>query len=248
MTPYTFDLFGNDHILSIILIIIFYVLFLCFNEKIGIKNKSKIFPIVLSFIILSLDISEDIIRYITGYYSIEKDLPLQLCAIGIYVAVVALLKKNQIAFELIFYWGLVGASQAILTPDSDLFELKIFFIYSQAYHSALIFAVLWLVIKCNMRMQIEYIPRVVLITNLVVVVVSVINYLLDKTKYKILSYDNYLLDSNYMFLRVKPNSVSPFLIGDWPVYIIMVQFFSIVIVFLFIKIQDLLFLQVSSKQ
>ena len=233
MTPYTFDLFGNDHILSIILIIIFYVLFLCFNEKIGIKNKSKIFPIVLSFIILSLDISEDIIRHITGYYSIEKDLPLQLCAIGIYVAVVALLKKNQIAFELIFYWGLVGASQAILTPDSDLFELKIFFIYSQAYHSALIFAVLWLVIKCNMRMQIEYIPRVVLITNLVVVVVSVINY---------------LLDSNYMFLRVKPNSVSPFLIGDWPVYIIMVQFFSIVIVFLFIKIQDLLFLQVSSKQ
>ena len=233
MTPYTFDLFGYDHILSIILIIIFYVLFLCFNEKIGIKNKSKIFPIVLSFIILSLDISEDIIRYITGYYSIEKDLPLQLCAIGIYVAVVALLKKNQIAFELIFYWGLVGASQAILTPDSDLFELKIFFIYSQAYHSALIFAVLWLVIKCNMRMQIEYIPRVVLITNLVVVVVSVINY---------------LLDSNYMFLRVKPNSVSPFLIGDWPVYIIMVQFFSIVIVFLFIKIQDLLFLQVSSKQ
>ena len=233
MTPYTFDLFGNDHILSIILIIIFYVLFLCFNEKIGIKNKSKIFPIVLSFIILSLDISEDIIRYITGYYSIEKDLPLQLCAIGIYVAVVALLKKNQIAFELIFYWGLVGASQAILTPDSDLFELKIFFIYSQAYHSALIFAVLWLVIKCNMRMQIEYIPRVILITNLVVVVISVINY---------------LLDSNYMFLRVKPNSVSPFLIGDWPVYIIMVQFFSIVIVFLFIKIQDLLFLQVSSKQ
>ena len=233
MTPYTFDLFGNDHILSIILIIIFYVLFLRFNEKIGIKNNSKIFPIVLSFIILSLDISEDIIRYITGYYSIEKDLPLQLCAIGIYVAVVALLKKNQIAFELIFYWGLVGASQAILTPDSDLFELKIFFIYSQAYHSALIFAVLWLVIKCNMRMQIEYIPRVVLITNLVVVVISVINY---------------LLDSNYMFLRVKPNSVSPFLIGDWPVYIIMVQFFSIVIVFLFIKIQDLLFLQVSSKQ
>ena len=233
MTLYTFDLLGNDHNLSIILIIIFYVLFLCFNEKIGIKNKSEIFPIVLSFIIISLDISEDIIRYITDYYSIEKDLPLQLCTIGIYVAVVALLKKNQIAFDLIFYWGLVGASQAILTPDSDLFELKIFFMYSQAYHSALIFAVLWLVIKCNMRMQIEYIPRVVLITNLVVVVISVINY---------------LLDSNYMFLRVKPNSVSPFLIGDWPVYIIMVQFFSIVIVFLFIKIQDLLLLQVSPKQ
>jgi hypothetical integral membrane protein (TIGR02206 family) len=232
MTPYTFDLFGKDHILSIILIVIFYVFFLSFNEKIGIKNKSKSLLIVLSFIIISLDISEDIVRYITDYYSIKKDLPLQLCTMGIYVAVVALLKKNQTAFELIFYWGMVGASQAILTPDSKLFELKIFFIYSQAYHSALIFSVLWLVIKHNMRMKMESIPRLVLITNLVVVVISSINY---------------LLDSNYMFLRVRPNSVSPFLIGDWPIYIIAVQLFSIVILALFIKIQDLFLIPMSSK-
>ena len=232
MTPYTFDLFGKDHILSIILIVIFYVLFLSFNEKIGIKNKSKSLLIVLSFIIISLDISEDIVRYITNYYSIKKDLPLQLCTMGIYIAVVALLKKNQTAFELIFYWGMVGASQAILTPDSKLFELKIFFIYSQVYHSALIFSVLWLVIKHNMRMKMESIPRLVFITNLVVVVISSINY---------------LLDSNYMFLRVRPNSVSPFLIGDWPIYIITVQLFSIVILALFIKIQDLFLIPMSSK-
>ena len=233
MAPYTFYLFGVEHIISIILVIIFYVVFLGFNEKIGVKNNSDVFPIVLSFIIISLDISEDIVRYITDHYSIKKDLPLQLCNVGIYVAVLALLKKNQTAFELIFYWGLIGASQAILTPDRDLFELRIFFIYSQAYHGALIFCVLWLVIKNKMRMKIESTPKVVLITNLLVVFISVVNY---------------LLDSNYMFLRNQPNSASSFLIGEWPVYIIMVQFFSIVMVFLFIKIQDLLFLQVSSKQ
>ena len=129
MAPYTFYLFGVEHIISIILVIIFYVVFLGFNEKIGVKNNSDVFPIVLSFIIISLDISEDIVRYITDHYSIKKDLPLQLCNVGIYVAVLALLKKNQTAFELIFYWGLIGASQAILTPDRDLFELRIFFIY-----------------------------------------------------------------------------------------------------------------------
>ena len=51
-----------------------------------------------------------------------------------------------------------------------------------------------------------------------------------------------------MFLRNQPNSASPFLIGEWPVYIIMVQFFSIAVIYLFIKIQDLLLLQVSPKQ
>ena len=82
-------------------------------------------------------------------------------------------------------------------------------------------------------MKIESTPKVVLITNLLVVFISVVNY---------------LLDSNYMFLRNQPNSASPFLIGEWPVYIIMVQFFSIAVICLFIKIQDLLLLQVSPKQ
>jgi uncharacterized membrane protein YwaF len=76
-----------------------------------------------------------------------------------------------------------------------------------------------------MRMEMKSISKVFLITNIVVVVVALINY---------------LLDSNYMFLRVRPNSISPFLVGEWPVYIIMVQLFSIVVVTLFIKIQDLL--------
>ena len=42
-------------------------------------------------------------------------------------------------------------------------------------------------------------------------------------------------------------SLSPFLIGDWPIYIIMVQLFSIVILALFIKIQDLFLIPKSSK-
>jgi len=31
---------------------------------------------------------------------------------------------------------------------------------------------------------------------------------------------NYLLGSNYMYLAIKPNVENPFLIGDWPYYII----------------------------
>ena len=223
MTSYTFELFGKDHIFSILSIIIFYIIFLRYNEKIGIQNKNKLFLIVLSFIIISLDLSEDIVRLLTGYYSIKKDLPLQLCSIGIYVAAYALLTMRQTAFELIFYWGLVGASQAILTPDGDLFEIKIFFFYSQAYHAALIFSVFWLMVKYDMRMHINAIPKMVIITNIVVILISIVNY---------------ILDSNYLFLRVRPTSVSPFLMGDWPIYIIMVQVYSIILVVLFIKIQD----------
>lgn len=223
MPPYIFKVFGFDHILSIIIILIIFVILLKFNKIIGIPDNSKRFLVALSFFMISLDLSEDLVRVFTGFYSIKKDLPLQLCSIGVYIAAYNLIYRNQTIFDLIFYWGFVGASNAIITPDGDLFELRVFFYYSQGYHAALIFAVLWLMIKYNMRMQYKSIFKVVIITNVIVGLISLVNY---------------VLDSNYMFLRQIPNSVSPFLMGEWPVYIIMVQVISIILVVLFISIQN----------
>ena len=62
MAIYTFKLFSAEHIVSIVSVIAFYILFLGYYEKFGIKSGSKIFPVVLSAILVSLDISEDIIR------------------------------------------------------------------------------------------------------------------------------------------------------------------------------------------
>ena len=225
MRPYTFQVFSIEHIISIIVIILVFIVFLRFNKVLGINDNSRSFLFLLAFIMISLDLSEDLVRVFTGYYSIRKDLPLQLCSIGVYLAAFTLVSRKKIFFDLIFYWGFVGATNAILTPDGNLFELRIFFFYSQAYHAALIFAVLWLMIKYDMRMRYGSILKVVISTNIIVGLLSILNY---------------AIDSNYMFLRQIPNSVSPFLMGEWPVYIIMVQVFSIILVVLFIRIQDIL--------
>jgi hypothetical integral membrane protein (TIGR02206 family) len=225
MRPYTFQVFSIEHIISIIVIILVFIAFFRFNKVLGINDKSRSFLFVLAFIMISLDLSEDLVRVFTGFYSIRKDLPLQLCSIGVYLAAFTLVSRKKIFFDLIFYWGFVGATNAILTPDGNLFELRIFFFYSQAYHAALIFAVLWLMIKYDMRMRYGSILKVVISTNIIVGLLSILNY---------------ALDSNYMFLRQIPDSVSPFLMGEWPVYIIMVQVFSIILVVLFISIQDTL--------
>ena len=225
MRPYTFQVFSIEHIISIIVIIFVFIAFLRFNKVLGINDNSRTFLFVLAFIMISLDLSEDLVRVFTGFYSIRKDLPLQLCSIGVYLAAFTLFSRKKIFFDLIFYWGFVGATNAILTPDGNLFELRIFFFYSQAYHAALIFAVLWLMIKYDMRMRYGSILKAVISTNIIVGFLSILNY---------------ALDSNYMFLRQIPNSVSPFLMGEWPVYILMVQVFSIILVVSFIRIQNLL--------
>ena len=82
-----------------------------------------------------------------------------------------------------------------------------------------------MMIKYDMRMDYKSILQVVVYTNIIVGLITIVNY---------------VLDSNYMFLRVMPNSISPFLMGEWPIYIIMVQVFSVVLVVLFISIQNYL--------
>ena len=82
-----------------------------------------------------------------------------------------------------------------------------------------------MMIKYDMRMEYKSILQVVVYTNIIVGLITIVNY---------------VLDSNYMFLRVMPNSISPFLMGEWPTYIIMVQVFSVVLVVLFISIQNYL--------
>ncbi len=47
-------------------------------------------------------------------------LPMQLCDVSAFVAIVALIWRGQQAYELAYFWGLAGTSQAILAPDIAL--------------------------------------------------------------------------------------------------------------------------------
>jgi len=47
---------------------------------------------------------------------------------------------------------------------------------------------------------------------------------------------NFLLDSNYMYLKEKPLVNNPFLIGEWPFYILFLEIVMIIHVLLVYKL------------
>jgi len=51
-----------------------------------------------------------------GEKPLAASLPLHLCDISILIAPVVLLTANRYAFELLYFWGIGGTSQALLTP------------------------------------------------------------------------------------------------------------------------------------
>ena len=142
----------------------------------------------------------------------KEDLSLHMCGLSLFLSSYALWKKSQTAFELSFFWGLAGAFQAIITPDPTRWpygDISIF--WSFLTHGVIILNVIWLIWVDGMRCRKGSLLNTLLITGGTAFVIAYVNKFLGE-------------GANYWFLCNKPSGDSPFLIGDWPYYLIAFQF------------------------
>ena len=116
----------------------------------------------------------------------------------------ALVFRSQRAYEIAFFWGLAGATNAVLTPQLEVgFPAYRFFQYF-IVHGGIVAGALFATWGLRMRPNFASLLRAygwlcALLALLLVV--------------------NPLLDSNYMFLRSPPHTASPFFFAPWPYYI-----------------------------
>lgn len=111
----------------------------------------------------------------------------------------------QKTYEIAYFWGLVGSSNAVITPALESgFPQYRFFQYFIA-HSGIVAGVLFATWGLRMRPTLGGLFRAFLCLHLLAVVVAVVNA---------------LSGSNYMFLCEPPQgTASPFLFAPWPWYI-----------------------------
>jgi hypothetical integral membrane protein (TIGR02206 family) len=218
MEGYPFDLFGTKHLLYLagIALVCFVVVF------VGVRyldpQQRRQVAIGLAFLSLGQELTDDLLRAYHGVWSAQNALPLHLCSLGMLVSVWALLTRRQLVFEVAYFWGFAAATQAILTPDNGrwrLGELDLFWNFLS--HGAIILNVFWLVVVEQMRCRRGSWLRVFLITNLMTVPIALINL---------------AIGANYFFICEKPGGGSPFLMGEWPWYILWFELLGFVFFFL----------------
>lgn len=178
------------------------------------RRQQFIGTLILIFLTFGQDLSDDLIRWYKGIWTLDKDLPLHMCGFSIFCTTFALYTKNQTAFELSYFWGLAGAIQAIMTPEftgivSPVLTFTFFF-----SHSIIILNVLWLVFVIGMRCRLGSLLNTIFITNAVVFIMSFVNK---------------ALHSNYWFICAKPDTASPFILGSWPWYLVGIEIFGILV-------------------
>ena len=82
-------------------------------------------------------------------------------------------------------------------------------------HTLIILNVLWLIFAYGKRFTFKGAINAFIFMNLIIIPVGVINY---------------ILGSNYMFICSPPNVESSFFIGEWPIYLIWLEFIYFVYV------------------
>ena len=174
----------------------------------------------LALVSLGQEVLLDILALEAGVWTAEQHLPLHLCSLALVVSAWAVVTRQQLAFEAAYFWGVVAASQALLTPDATRWrqgELDAFFNFLS--HGIIVLNVAWLVVVEGMRVRRGAWLRVFLLTNATAAAIGVVDW---------------LTGWNYFFLRRKPGGDSPFLVGEWPWYLLVLE---VLAVFLFILVE-----------
>jgi len=193
---------------------------------IGYKLKNKVIITKISGGLIGFSIIQEIIDYINRIYldelyilSLSADLPLQFCSIGYYFSVFGIImvvsnkkyniKFEQFIFDCAYVLGFGGALQAMITVDLTGINNMIGSFALNWQHSIIILNVLWLIFAYNKRFNLRGVFNAFIFINLAIIPVGIINY---------------LLSANYMFICFPPNVNNPLLIGQWPTYLIVLEF------------------------
>ena len=190
-----FELFCTVHLITIAVVIITYIFLPKFYKNKFDLQISMMKKIIVGVIAAHVIISPYKDLYILANpYDWRETIPLHMCDLSEIFLIWFLLGGPRILYICAFFWGLGGATMAILTPDISHHDLD--YIFFMVGHGMIIVGIMYATVTLGNRPYAKDIATVALITALVLLpIVYVINLLLGEP-------------ANFWYLMSKPAGAS----------------------------------------
>ncbi|MRG85602.1 YwaF family protein [Salinibacillus xinjiangensis] len=211
----SFQLFSQSHIVVIAIGLLLCVILFVNGKKLKPANLHDWLRYILIGVLAISEVSLNIWYITTGAWNVKETLPLQLCSISLLMSIIMLITKSRKLFEVVYFLGIGGAIQAILTPELfDGFPHYRYFHFFVA-HFSIILASLYMVVVEGLRVTFCSVLWAMLVLNGIAVIIYFINK---------------VIDANYMFLAHKPTNLSVLdYLPDFPWYIIYLECIAFVV-------------------
>lgn len=208
-----FELFGVAHIGALIFVLVLNLFLFRFrNASDATKIKVRW---TLALILWGNEIAWHAWNYAVGKWTIQTMLPLHLCSLLVWTGALMLVTRKYAIYEFMYFLGIGGALQALLTPDLGIYGFPHFrFFQTFTSHGLIVTSAVYMTVVEGMRPTWKSILRVAIWMNIYVVIVYFINT---------------AIGSNYLMINYKPNTPSLLdLLPDWPLYVLYMEAIGIV--------------------
>tara|TARA_B110000116_G_scaffold47721_1_gene39694 strand:- start:1134 stop:1811 length:678 start_codon:yes stop_codon:yes gene_type:complete len=192
------------------------VLLLFLLRKQSLKIK-EIFQKALAFAFILVYLITLITTLRNGTWNIQDHLPLHLCRISFIICFITLLSKTQWMYEWCLFLAIPAGFHSLLTPELTNGTSNWFFFDYYFVHAGMLLAPLYLTLIMEMRPR----KRAWLHTFYRLQIPVVFIFPL-----------NFIINSNYMYLKAKPIVENPLLIGQWPYYILVLELVTLLHIYI----------------
>ena len=202
-----FNLFGLQH-----LIVLFIAASIIFGVSFFFRNKdeSKQFTAGVSIaVLLIVHEIEQIFNTFTFNLAWQEAVPLHMCDLSAFAIAYYLWKREKIFFNCAFFWGIGGATMALLTPDVDFAYPNAVFLPFFYGHTLILLGVFFSVIALKQRPYLQDVHNVIGISLVLMVIIFFANYLLGD-------------GANFWYLNDKPDNATIMNLFPEPPYHILV--------------------------
>jgi hypothetical integral membrane protein (TIGR02206 family) len=205
---FPFEMFSASHIVIITLLFLVSIgIYLWRNKLINVLGRKIEIGVALSLIII--EGGYHLWMVVNGTWDISHAIPLELCSLSLILAILLLLTRKKLIYEILLFTALLGASQALLTPalTYDFPHFRFFhFFYT---HLMIIWIPLYFTWVKGYRPTIWSVVKLIVFLNILMPLIMLINH---------------LVGGNYMFLSHKPETASLMdVLGPYPLYILSME-------------------------
>ena len=208
-----FILFGTAHLVTLLVIVLF-ILFLMRFKGTSEETRLKV-RWSLAIVLWLVEGSWHIWNIAIGTWTIQTMLPLHMCSVLIWLTGFMLIFKKYSIYEFVYFLGIGGALQALLTPDVGIYGFPHFRAFQvMVSHGSIVTASVYMTAVEGFRPTWQSLKRVLIGGNIYMAVIFVLNL---------------IIGSNYLFIAHKPATASVIdLLPPWPYYIIFIELMGVV--------------------
>jgi len=208
-----FELFGLSHWVAIFLFLLLVFLVPWYSKTYLNINQQNRVGIALGLIVFLNYPIWIILEIFAGSFDVSLHLPLHLCRFANLLIPFVMIKRNYFVFEILYFWGLSGMLQGMITPDIvEDFPHFHYFRYFAGHH-LLVIAIIYAVVVYDLKPTLNSLKKAFIALNGFLVIAL---------------FANLALDANYFWIMGKPpaGSLLDFM-GPWPWYILTGEFVAL---------------------